>query len=133
MLRPSELVNLHRRDITLPSQILLSFSHDVVILIRDPKNRAHFGRMQFAKVTCRPLIAWLEWLCVDLPPSAALFPLSLQTMRSLLKVLTHEIGVSSLGITLASLRTGGATAMFMRGTHIDHLRFAGRWKSVHTL
>ena len=132
MLRPSEL-RISRKDITLPSQSALSFSRAAVILLRDPKNRAHFGRMQFATIRSERLLAWLEWLCLDLPGSASLCPLTVPKMRQYLKLLTAQLHIGNLGFTLSSLRTGGATCYFMTGVPIDTLRFAGRWLSIHTL
>ena len=75
----------------------------------------------------------MEWLCVALPGKARLWPLSPQTMRKCLSTLVSDLGISSLNLTLSSLRTGGATALFMTGIPIDQLRFRGRWKSLDTL
>ena len=89
--------------------------------------------MQFSNIGHVSVIAWMEWLCLGLPGQARLWPLSLPTMRKFLKTLTVELGLSSLNLQLSSLRTGGATSLFMTGIPIDHLRFRGRWKSLDTL
>ena len=132
MLRPGEL-KFSRKDVTLPSEAFMAFTSTAVILIKNPKNRAHFGRMQFANVKSARSLAWLEWLCVGLPKSASLCPITLPKMRSMWKQLMLDLRISDLKFTLSSLRTGGATALFMGGVPIDQLRFAGRWRSVHTL
>ena len=133
LLRPGELHKVTRRHLSLPSNAACSFVNCVMILISEPKNKGHFGRMQTAIVRHPSLIKWIEWLCTDLPVNARLNTMSLPVMRTQLKIMLRALGLQKLNLTLASLRSGKATALYTEGVSTDRIRFEGRWKSIHTL
>ena len=71
------------------------------------------GLYQFAMVEDPWAVSWLQWLCMDLPSSAALVSDSSVKFRDNCQILLRGLGIS--GFTLASLRTGGATQQLMVG------------------
>lgn len=133
LLRPGEMNSIRRKDLSLPSGNPLSFHHCLLVLICDPKNKASFGRMQTAIVRNKSLILWLEWLCGNLPDSARLTPIALNHMRKLFQSILRKLSIHKVGFTLASLRAGKATSMYIEGVPLDRLRFEGRWQSMGTL
>ena len=78
-------------------------------------------------------MSWLSWVCSHTRPRDRLFALS---QASLLRFFLQALAVlklDALGFTLASIRTGGATAAFRAHQNIGALQYAGRWRSAHTL
>jgi len=133
LLRPGELHKLCRRHLGLPSNVALAFARCLVVLLTDPKNRRAFGRCQTTVIRDESLIAWIEWFSAGLPMNARLATVSLPKMRVLLQQALAELHLSKLGLTLASLRAGKATLMYMSGESIGRIRIAGRWKSLASL
>jgi hypothetical protein len=133
MLRPGEFCALRVKDLLLPSNQLMSFCDSLVVLIKDPKNRKHFGRMQTTVVKDVALIAWLEWLVTDLPESARLIPMTTAKFRIHFHLMLKRLHLTSLKLTPASLRAGKATQLYLLGESIDRLKYAGRWKHLGTL
>ena len=133
LLRPAELFNLKRADVVLPTDQLFGYDAKAVVIIRDPKTKSAMGRNQFGLVSDRVALGWLTWLCDGLPPALKLFPSGAQVGRTLLTSALADLGLGYTGLTLGSLRTGGATHKYIAGTPVDRLRFEGRWKSNATL
>ena len=133
LLRPNEICKLTHGDLKFPHDNLLAFAEFVVVRIKDPKNKMHFGRAQFALSKCSSLNLWLEWLCLNLPRRAKLFPSTQAVMSNKFKELLSQVGLNDLKLSLGSLRAGKATASFMAGESPDRIRFSGRWKSLATL
>lgn len=80
-----------------------------VVACKDPKNRLHFGRSQFAVLREPSAVAWLRWLCKGLPPECKLFPAGLPAFRRLFTLLLARAELNHLGLTPGSLRPGGCT------------------------
>ena len=133
LLRPGEMQKVCRKDVSLPSHSAFTFSQCAMILITNPKNRATFGRMQTAIVRQPNLIKWLEWMCVGLPKAARLNPTPLPRLRVLFQSVLEKLHLKKFGLTLASLRAGRATQLYMEGMPLDRIRFEGRWKNMATL
>eukprot|EP00972_Heterocapsa_arctica_P013218 1942187-Heterocapsa_arctica.AAC.1 len=70
------------------------------------------GRLQATTIYERPVVAWLEWLCVGLPQGARLFPGSGPVYCALIREVLAELGLGGLGLTPAGLRAGGAPLRF---------------------
>ena len=133
LLRPAELFNLKRATVVLPTVHQCGYDAKAVVIIRDPKTKSAMGRNQFGLVSDRVALGWLTWLCDGLPPALKLFRSGAQVGRTLLTSALADLGLEYTGLTLGSLRTGGATHKYIAGTPVDRLRFEGRWKSNATL
>ena len=125
LLRPGELDGLRCNDV-------LVTGGRVVVVIRHPKTRSSFGRVQYAQVDDPLLAAWLTWWLSGLPPSSRLFQHPVKSFPRLLGCLLTHLGADAR-LTAASLRTGGATAYLLAGVAVYRLRFWGRWKDPRTL
>ncbi len=95
----------------------------MVLTIMKPKTRRSFGRRQFAIIEDEDTIAWIKWWCEGRTPKARLFPGSKQQLRDILLEACKMLGIESLGLTLAGLRTGGATHLFRRERNLGKLQF----------
>ena len=133
LLRPGEFLGALRGHVTLPSQTLFGFGQRVVIAIMDPKNRRAGGRFQFATAEDAVTVAWAEWLLAGLPKGWKIFPGGAPTFAKLFREALAQLDLGSAGFTPASLRAGGATAMFMDEVPVETLRFRGRWTNTKTL
>ena len=133
LLRPSELLSLTVRQLGMPDNILLGGGASIVILIFRPKTRRYLGRRQFSMVNDPETLAWARWLLAGLGPDQRIFPGSPTELRNILKEALSFLGLSGLGLTLAGLRTGGATYIFRRDQNVGALQFLGRWRAANTL
>ena len=131
LLRPGELLRLTHRDFSLPGDYVLGQAH-AGIRIDSPKNRRHFGKEQFVILKNPNVIAWLRSMIVQ-GSGTSLWPSKPTRFAKLFKQLTAELGITECRFTPGSLRPGGATMHFTRGTHISVLRFLGRWTVERSL
>ena len=125
MLRPGELLKLRHDDISLPGDYNLSNSQ-AAICVTSPKNRRQFGEHQFVCLQNANTIAWLRDIHIE-NSKEKLWPSSRGVFVRMFKQITTELDITSCGFSPASLRPGGATMFFSRGTSIPVLRFMGRW------
>ena len=133
LLRPIELQNLRRSDVKLPSDWGSgSTERSALFALRWPKNWRYMGRQQLSHLNDCSVVAWLEWFCRSLAPTCLLFP-SLFRMRAMLRQVLNFFGLASSGISLASLRAGGATFLFTRDHNLGTLQFLGRWSCAKSL
>ena len=133
LLRPTEMHNICIRHISLPSKAGFCYSQCALVLILNPKNKATFGRMQTAVIRNAGLIRWLEWVTAGVPLPARLNTMTVPRMRIMMHKVMQMLHMQKVGLTLASLRAGKATDLYMSGVPLDRIRFEGRWKSMHTL
>ena len=131
LLRPKEIVELKAGDVHLPRQYAADGA--LVIAIRDPKNRLAMGKNQFALVKDPSCIAWMRWLLKGVPKSCKLWPGSQCRFSKMFKSLLIHLELSHYAFTPGSLRPGGTTHEFMRGTAVSQLKFMGRWASETSL
>jgi len=131
LLRPSEAFRLRRADVYVGATS--SGAPVAVVILRDPKNRAHMGRNQFATIHDPGTVAWLSWICCGLPPAARLWPSSAVTFRQLFRSVLMYLGLSDLPLSPGCLRPGGATRYFVDGMALGDLQYAGRWRSPQSL
>ena len=133
LMRPGEIVAPTRRMVILPGDSWLGFNEKAVIAVERPKNRRHAARQQFHVIEDERAVAWLSWYCAGLPAFVRLFAISRLRFKNLFRELLGQVGLSSAKFTLASLRAGGATHMFMMGCDISRLKFLGGWRSINSL
>ena len=133
LLRPGEWALLSARKVLLPSSRLQRLVRRGLLTISNGKNRRVFGRIQIAMLDQPRTLRWLSWLTAGMDPHARLLPGGTAAFRRLFKLAVEGLGLQSLRLTPASLRAGGATARFARGTDLGHLKWWGRWASLATL
>ena len=90
------------------------------------------GRQQMSHASHEQTVDWLSRLCRGLPQYCRVFP-NLRQMRKLLRVALDALGLSGLGLTLASLRPGGASFLFTTTRNVPAIQFLGRWKQLPSL
>lgn len=125
MLRPGELLNLTQSDVSLPGSFVMSRPY-AALCITSPKNRRQFGTHQFVLLKHPNAINSLATI-VEEGKTTTLWPLTAREFGNHFKMIMQELGVSSMKLTPASLRAGGATMFYNRGIAIGTLRFMGRW------
>ena len=117
LLRPSVLCGLLRGRVSLPADTLSLQTPDepvrAVLVIFSPKNWRHASRHQTVVVDDPDTVGWLTWLISDLDDLATIFP-SIGQMRRLLAHSLDCMQLHGLHLGLASLRAGGATALFQK-------------------
>jgi hypothetical protein len=131
LLRPADICGLRCCDVSVMTTSEGGFQ--AVLAITNPKTRAFMGRTQFAIIKDVITIRWLQWLLVGLPPLCRIWIGTTSSFRALFRSITDELCISHLGLSPASLRAGGATALFLSGIEIARLRFMGRWKTDASL
>ena len=135
MLHPSEMINLVRSDLLLPSDTLIE---DPVfyVFIRHPKT-VRFARRQHCKVDDPVVLAFVAKVFGRLSPSTPLFPGGTHAYRnrwnSVLSRLSIPVSQRDQGCTPAVLRGSGATHMFMSCEDLPRVQWRGRWSQQKTL
>jgi len=131
LLRPGELMKLKKDDIALPGDF--SFGQPQAALRIDaPKNRRHFGKEQFVTLKHPNVISWLKFILVK-GETHTLWPSAPSRFGKLFKIVIADLNLQACRFTPGSLRPGGATLLFSRGTPIAVLRFTGRWTAERSL
>ena len=87
------------------------------------------GRLQFSTLDDQPTVAWLHWLCLDVPSSYLLWPGSHQAFVGYWMSSVERLGLTRHRFTVGSLRPGGATGLFLRGVEVIRIKFKGKWRS----
>ena len=132
LLRPIEVFRLRREDVILPHELLLD-SKVAYIRIRTPKMKRLRARREHVKISCSLTVRLLEAWLVGLPPETVLFDFKPGVFRKLHDSVVRHFGFSirdGIGLTPASHRGGGATALFERSQDLDLVRWTGRWSSA---
>lgn len=133
-LRPGEMLNLRRRDLILPSD-LLGAAQEMFVIISNPKSKR--CRSSEHVILDDPLIvAFFEWYCKALTPDSLLWPWSPYYFQrdwdwvfsGGLKVSTH----GENGFTFGTLRAGCATEIYRKTRQIDLVRWHLRHRSAQT-
>ena len=135
MLRPHELRALRVADLLTPRRLLSDFP-SMYIVIATPKMRRLTARRSYTRVDEPGFIAYADSLCALLPDEAFLFPGSYAQLRLLFNHLCLALGVPTgapNGLTLGSLRPGGATWLYRLTDDSEKVRFRGRWASQRML
>ena len=133
LLRPGEITDLRRLHVAIPTDFSIGGAPCIVVRIDAPKTRKSNGRVQHVVIHDVSAVDWIQWHLCDRQPNEALFCFSPAHGRRLFGQLCREAGLDSCKFTPASMRTGGTTFLYVRGTPVDKLRFMGRWKGLGTL
>ena len=133
LLRPGEFALLGAGKVFLPTSRLYRHVSRGLLTIVNGKNRRVFGRIQIAMCDSALTLCWLEWLTTGMAPQARLLPGGTSAFRRLFNLTLEALGLRGLNLTPASLRAGGATSRFAKGMDLSHLKWWGRWASLHTL
>ena len=129
LLRPMEMLALTAGDILVPP---VGLREPLLVVVKDPKNRAYLGRCQFRTVEDAGCIAWARWYLADRPKSQRIWPGGRVSFRRF-----WQWGLDALSITVpytpASLRAGGATYLYRQGVPVSSIKFKGGWCSESSL
>lgn len=133
LLRPGELFGLSADDISLPHSLSLAASFAVIRLKR-PKNARQMGQQQFSELRHPDAINWLGWVVRSMSEKKAqLWPSSPNKFRIMFKSVCKKLMITSMKLSPASLRAGGATWMLDEGIEVSRIRFQGRWANLRSL
>ena len=135
LLRPGEVVALLRSDLIFDVDIDTagSLPASVIVVIQKPKTRKRGPRKQHVLVNDPWLIAWLRLLFFDLPPCARLWLGTQATFARRMQRMLQMLFVPPHLFTPSSLRSGGASYEYLRGTPIPNIKFRGRWSAERSL
>ena len=135
MLHPSEMINLYRSDLLLPSDTLVE-EPVFYVFIRHPKT-VRFARRQHCKIDDPLVLAFVTKVFKSLSPTTSLFPGGTHAYRSrwnsVLSRLSIPVSQRDHGCTPAVLRGSGATHMFMTCEDLPRVQWRGRWAQQKTL
>lgn len=133
LLRPGEIFQLRRKDITLPNHISLGLP-SVTVGIEKPKNFRQLGCRQFTTISHLPTCEWIAWLRSSVrTDDERLWPASPIEFRRLFRSCCRQLHLKEGRYSPASLRAGGATFLFDQIHDVNRLRFLGRWANTQSL
>ena len=135
MLRPGELVRLRRRNLVFPADLLL-VANFFLVGIEHPKMRRVAARHEHVRVEEALITSWLQRLLAGWGPDARLFKGTAVQFRDMFRQLVAFFDVDTrdgIGVTPASLRSGGASWLYLCGMPLEEIRWRGRWSTVRTL
>ena len=125
------MLKLSVADLRFPKS---SWEPDVlVITLRDAKNRASLGRLQFGMVRDPALVRWTRWLVDGAEKEIKLWPGSYAKFCKLFARTLCRLGLDRLRLTPGCLRPGAATRAFIDGCSIADLKYRGRWRAESSL
>lgn len=130
LLRPGELLCLVVGDVYV-CEVLGQYQ--LVVTIRNPKTRKWLGRRQHVLISDVCTCVWVKWLIQGRSSDEPLWPWGESVARSLFRTLCRSRGLTSSGLTLASLRAGGATHAYQVCQDVSRIQFMGRWASLRTV
>ena len=133
LLRPKEIFGPFCSDVRASGPGSLLHSDVAVLTIREPKNRAHMGRLQVRLIREPTTVRWICWLTESLPGGSPLWLFSPQRFRKCLKEGLEFFSLGALRLTAASLRAGGATRLLELGVPVANIKIAGCWASERAL
>ncbi|CAK0800076.1 unnamed protein product [Prorocentrum cordatum] len=128
LLRPGEGANLKGMHVRFNRR---KSPDQAVLVIESPKNKAFLGKRQTVLLTRPSTVAWLQWWMHRVGPDDPVFPSGYSGLRQIHVGLVKQLGIPQF--TLAGLRAGGATELFMRTRNIAWVKFHGRWASERSL
>ena len=133
LMRPSEVINLRRKDLSFPDTMALGEDAlGLVLVVRQPKTRRVFRtQMVLVKELC--VVRWMYWWSCNLSGNQLVFPMTRRNWGDRMKQALGELSLENCGYSPASFRAGGATHHYRAFQNIPQLQFQGRWKSAESL
>eukprot|EP00971_Amphidinium_carterae_P066998 1326684-Amphidinium_carterae.1 len=137
LLRPGELVNLQRRHLVLPADVLSDELNVCYIRLERTKTRRIMHR-QHAQVSDGVAVRFLTASLLEVPANEFIFGGSQGQLRRRWNavfgtVLGLPVSEKGGGITPASLRGSGATWLHRMTENIPRIAWRGRWTQTRTL
>ena len=137
MLRPGEFQKACRQDLVLPCDLCRTDADPRLYLsVVLPKTRLTGARKQYARADDLETARLWAFLAGDAEPQGKLWSASPTAFRTRWNLLCKEFQVpfnEVSGITPASLRAGGATALYEATEDMELVRHRGRWATVKTV
>ena len=133
LLRPSDIVGLHRSDLSLPDE------HDnpqlgLMIRLRQPKRHVGGARVQYTRVDPEYLTPLISRLIRQMGRSERVWPASGQLLGRRWRMILSRLIPVPMSFSLGSLRAGGATFLFGElNEDLTRLAWRGRWRQINTL
>ena len=134
IMRPSEFLLATRQLVVLPNDVQGAWFRSY-FRIPLPKSRWTAARRQLARIDDWWVTELLSLLFEDYPPAERLWGLSPSAYRRRWDAVCEALHLETRqgsGVTPASLRAGGATALFEQVESIDMLSRRGRWQKGET-
>lgn len=135
LLRVHELRWLRFGSFVTPSLILVD-DCTVLVIIEKPTMRRLGARRSYVRVDDPGLVMFAERFATAFPPDALVFDGTYVQLRNVFTALCREVGVQAGapgGLTLGSLRPGGATWLYRATDCPETVRYRGRWASNRML
>ena len=134
LLRPAEALSLSVQDVLPPSL----HGHPLLLVrINSPKNRRRFARREHVRISEPLAVAFAEALLARYANnSCRLYSGTATQFNGCVRMLVAKFGVAysdATGVTLAGLRSGGATFLYLSGVSLEEVRWTGRWQAARTL
>ena len=115
---------------------LLNDDSVMFIIIEKPKMRRMTARRSYVRIDDPAIIALADAVVEDRPDDSFLFNGSYQQLRAVFNAICAELRLphgAPQGLTLGSLRPGGATWLYRGTDNTELVRFRGRWASNRML
>jgi len=135
LLRPHELRALLVSDLLTPFRLLAS-DGPMFVTIRLPKMRRLTARRSYTRIDHAGFIQYVDACTRGLSPATPIFPGSYAQLRAHFNRICAHLSVPTgapHGLSLGSLRPGGATALYRRTDNSELVRFRGRWANARML
>jgi len=132
--RPGEPLGATRFDLLLPRDLVYEQPDVCFLCIRRPKSRRRgLGVVQHAKITSASVVAALDSVFSGLQAGEPLYAGSPSSFRRRRDAILAALGVpKTLGLTPASMRSGGAITAYRADEDIVKILWRMRLKSLQT-
>ena len=117
-------------------QRLLSDDAVLFVIIDKPKMRRLGARRAYTRIDDPAVVEFAEHYATQFPPHQFVFNGTYYELRAMFNAICAEIGLphgGPVGLTLGSLRPGGATWLYRATDNSELVRFRGRWTSLRML
>ena len=135
MLRPHELRGLRARDFLTPRRLLSDFPA-MYVVISAPKMRKLTARRAYTRIDELGFVEYIDALLGLFPEDCVIYPGTYAQLRHCFNLMCSALDLpigAPTGLTLGSLRPGGATWLFRLTDDSEKVRFRGRWTSHRML
>ena len=132
LLRPGEIMTLHRHNMHLPCDSPAKVSSAVISIVR-PKTRNRGRMLEAVTVEWPALVLLLNTLFGWIHPDTNLCRGGRAGLVKRFEYAKSLLSLQTAPFTLASLRSGGAVDFYRSTGNVAALQFRGRWDSPSTL